>query len=278
MPSDGGTVDPDAALSGWTLTWADEFNTADGTQPDPSKWSYDLGDGTSVGAPGWGNAELEYYTNKPANVVIQGGNLVIAAMTNTDTSLTCNGKACGYTSGRIHTQGKFSQAYGRIEARIKIPSGSGVWPAFWMMGDKFTQNNWPQYGEIDVMENAGSSPSEVRASIHGPGGTAKYTDEGITAPYDLAGGAKVSDDFHVFAVEWDVDTISGFFDGTKYFTATAANVVAVGSGATWPFNDDPNFILLNFAVDSGNFGDPPNAQTKWPQQMLVDYVRVYKKG
>jgi beta-glucanase (GH16 family) len=275
-PEAGGNGD-DASVPGWQLTWSDEFNTADGTQPDPAKWTYDIGDGTAQGAPGWGNAELEYYTNRPDNVVIRGGSLVITAMQSTDASLKCNGKTCGYTSGRIHTQGKFSQTYGRFEARIKIPSGSGVWPAFWMMGDQFTQANWPQYGEIDVMENAGSLPYETRGSIHGPGGSAKYTDEGLTAPYDLPMSSKVSDDFHVFAMEWDVDTISFFFDSTKYFTVTAADVVNVGQGATWPFNDDPNFLLLDFAVDSGNFGDPPNAQTKWPQQMLVDYVRVYKK-
>jgi beta-glucanase (GH16 family) len=275
-PSDGGATPGDAALPGWTLTWSDEFDTADGTQPDPSKWSYDLGDGTSVGAPGWGNAELESYTNSTQNVVIQGGNLVITARVNTDQSLMCSGKVCGYTSGRIHTQGKFSQAYGRFEARIKIPFGSGVWPAFWMMGSQTTQANWPQYGEIDVMENAGSSPQEIRGSIHGPGGSATYTDQGLSGPYDLTTG-NVADGFHVFAIEWDVGTISFFFDSTKYFTVTAASVTAVGSGATWPFDDNPNFVLLNFAVDSGNFGDPPNAQTMWPQQMLVDYVRVYKK-
>ncbi len=276
-PSDAGVEAVDASLSGWTLTWSDEFNTADGTQPDPSKWSYDLGDGTSQGAPGWGNDELESYTDKPANVAIQGGSLVITAMKSTDPTLECSGAVCGYTSARIHTQGKFSQTYGRFEARIKIPSGSGVWPAFWMMGDRFTQANWPQYGEIDVMENAGSMPSEIRGSVHGPGGSATYTDDGITAPYDLPSGTKVSSDYHVFAVEWAVGTISFFFDDTMYLTVLAADVTAEGQGATWPFDDNPNFILLNFAVDSGNFGDPPNAQTVWPQEMLVDYVRVYTR-
>lgn len=271
----GGGTDA-AAPPGWVLTWSDEFNTADGTQPDPSKWTYDLGDGTSAGSPGWGNAELESYTNNTQNVVIQGGNLAITARVSTDASLMCNGTVCGYTSGRIHTQGKFSQTYGRFEARIKIPSGSGVWPAFWMMGEQFTQANWPQYGEIDVMENAGSMGNEVRGSIHGPGGSATYTDNGLSGPDDLATG-NFSDAFHVFAMEWDVGTISFFVDSTKYYTVTTAEVTAVGQGATWPFDNDPNFILLNFAVDSGNFGDPPNAQTVWPQQMLVDYVRVYKK-
>jgi beta-glucanase (GH16 family) len=276
--SDGAASNDDASLPGWTLTWADEFNTADGTQPDPSKWNYDIGDGTAQGAPGWGNAELESYTSSPQNVVIQGGSLVITARKSTDSSLMCSGKVCGYTSGRIHTQGKFSQTYGRFEARIKIPFGSGVWPAFWMMGEQTTQANWPQYGEIDVMENAGSIPYEVRGSIHGPGGSANYTDNGLSGPYDLPMSSKVSDDYHVFAIEWAAGTISFFFDAMKYYTVTTADVTAVGGGATWPFDNNPNFILLDFAVDSGNFGDPPNAQTMWPQQMLIDYVRVYKKG
>jgi beta-glucanase (GH16 family) len=278
----------DAALPGWTLTWSDEFNAGDGTQPDPSKWNYDLGDGTSAGAPGWGNNELESYTNSTQNVVIQGGNLVITARVNSDSSLTCatcpnsgNGactyKTCGYTSGRIQTQGKFSQTYGRFEARIKIPAGSGVWPAFWMMGEQTTQANWPQYGEIDVMENAGSTPNQIQGTIHGPGGSATYTDNGLTMAYSLPSSQAFAGDFHVFAMEWAAGTISFFCDSTMYFTVTSANVQAVGGGATWPFDNNPNFILLNFAVDSGNFGDPPNGQTMWPQQMLVDYVRVYQK-
>jgi beta-glucanase (GH16 family) len=248
-------------------------------------WNYDLGDGTSVGAPGWGNDELESYTNSTDNVVIQGGNLVITAKVNTDSSLTCakcgtsstcTYKPCGYTSGRIHTQGKFSQTYGRFEARIKLPSGSGVWPAFWMMGEQTTQANWPQYGEIDVMENAGSMPTQISGTIHGPGGSATYTDNGLGGTDTLSSG-NFSDAFHVFAMEWDVGTISFFVDSNKYFTVTTANVTAVGGGATWPFDNNPNFVLFDFAVDSGNFGDPPNSMTKWPQQMLIDYVRVYKK-
>ena len=180
------------------LTWSDEFNGADGSAVDSTKWVYD------TGGSGWGNNELEYYTSGTANAVVQGGNLVITETTASASSYTCSYPSsgpCQYTSARLKTLGKFSQQYGRFEARIQIPEGQGLWPAFWMMGADINTVNWPSCGEIDVMENIGKEPSINHGSLHMPatGGT---TDDQLTGMYTLPGGAKLGDGFHIYAVEW----------------------------------------------------------------------------
>ena len=146
--------------SGWTLTWSDEFSSADGTVPDPAKWTYDLG------GNGWGKHELESYTSRPEKVQIQNGNLVITARRETFTGP--DGISRNYTSARFKTQNLFAQAYGRFEARIKIPKGQGLWPAFWALGNDITLRGWPKCGEIDIMENIGREPGINHASLHGP--------------------------------------------------------------------------------------------------------------
>jgi len=156
----GATLQPPPA-TGFTLVWSDEFNGADGSSPDSSKWTYD------TGGNGWGNNELECYTNLVQNAQLKGGNLVITAIH--QPAYACSGGTTrDYTSARLKTQGLFSQAYGRFEARIKIPAGQGMWPAFWMLGNNITSVGWPACGEIDIMENIGKEPGTVHGSLHGP--------------------------------------------------------------------------------------------------------------
>ena len=253
---------PPPPASGWTLSWSDEFNGPDGSAPDPKKWTYDLG------GKGWGNQELECYTNRLQNAHIQGGNLVITAQKE---NITCSdGVTRNYTSARLKTLGLFSQAYGRFEARIKIPAGQGIWPAFWMLGDDITSVGWPKCGEIDTMENIGREPGIMHGSLHGPS-TSGSTSE-LTSVFTLPAGQKFADDFHLYAVEWEPGVIRFYADTNLYATFAQSHWP---SGGTWVF-DHSFFILLNVAV-GGTWPGSPDRATQFPQQMLVDYVRVYTK-
>ena len=239
----------------WRLIWSDEFNGPANSLPDPSKWTYDLGNNN-----GWGNHELESYTNLPENAHMDGqGNLVI----HVETALS------GYTSARLKTQGLFAAQYGRVEARIKLPSGQGIWPTFWMLGSDVATVGWPRCGEIDIMENIGSQPSTNHGSMHGPG----YSHESaLTAAYNLPGGRRFSDDFHTFGIAWSGRAVRFYVDGGSYETVTLESIPQT---AQWVF-DNPFFLLLNVAV-GGNFSGPPDATTQFPQDMLIDYVRVYQE-
>ena len=248
--------------TGFVLSWSDEFNGADGSTPDASKWTYDLRGG------GWGNQELETYTNRAVNAQIKSGSLVITAQEETFTGT--DGISRDYTSARLETQGLFTQAYGRFEARIKIPAGQGMWPAFWMLGNDIATNGWPKCGEIDIMENIGREPGMVHGSLHGPSSTAPTSDE--TSTVTLPANANFADDFHIYAVEWEPTVVRFYVDSNNYATFQKANWPARG---TWAF-DHPLFILLNVAV-GGSWPGSPDATTQFPQQMLVDYVRVYTK-
>ena len=245
-----------SAQSKWQLVWNDEFNGTANSQPDPAKWTYDLGNNN-----GWGNAELETYTNQALNAHMDGvGNLVI--------HVTAFGST--YTSARLKTQGLFATGPGRVEARIKLPNGQGIWPAFWMLGNSFNGSNWPLCGEIDIMENVGKEPSINHGSLHGPG----YSGANArTAIYTLPGGQKFSDTFHTFAIEWTATSVAFFVDGTTYNTVQTTDIPA---GTQWVF-DNPFFILLNVAV-GGNFPGAPDSSTVFPQDMLVDYARVYQSA
>ncbi|MFZ0522627.1 MAG: glycoside hydrolase family 16 protein [Candidatus Acidiferrales bacterium] len=246
--------------SAWTLVWSDEFNASDGSRPDPAKWKFE------VGGNGWGNHELECYTNRPENSFIHDGNLLIQALKENFTGP--DHVARDYSSARITTQGLFEQAYGRFEARIKIPRGRGLWPAFWLLGNDIGTIGWPASGEIDIMENIGKEPSMVHGSLHGPGYSG---DRDYTSEYKLPGGVRFADDFHVFAVEWEPKTVRFFVDQDLYATFTPTRLP---TGMKWVF-DHPFFIILNVAV-GGDWPGPPDATTTFPQTMLVDYVRVYK--
>jgi beta-glucanase (GH16 family) len=260
----GGSSVSSPTLPGWTLAWSDEFNGSAGASFDRARWVADSG------GEGWGNQEREFYTTRPENIALDGqGHLVITARTEPGTAgYHCWYGACGYTSARIKTKGLFSQAYGRFEARIRIPRGQGLWPAFWMLGDNIDRIGWPRSGEIDIMENIGREPNVAHGTMHGPG----YSGAGgIGGPDTLASGA-FADGFHVYAVEWAPGEIRWLVDDKPYFRTTPASLPI---GTAWVY-DHPFFLLLNVAVGGGWPGDP-DATANFPQQMLIDYVRVYRK-
>lgn len=237
----------------YTLIWQDEFNGPAGQLPNPNKWTYDIG-------TNWGNDQLEYDTNRPENVSLDGnGNLVITAREE-----SYNGR--DYTSARIVTRGLFETTYGRIEARIKLPVGQGIWPAFWMLGNDIATVSWPQCGEIDLMEYRGQQPSIVHGSLHGPGYSGA---QAITQGFAL-NGATFDTAFHLFAIEWKEDLISWYVDDNYYLAVKPSHL----NGNEWVF-DHPFFIILNIAV-GGNYVGPPDSTTVFPQTMLIDYVRVYR--
>jgi beta-glucanase (GH16 family) len=242
------------------LSWSDEFNGPAGAPPDPSKWSVIYGGG------GFGNDELQYYTSNSSNLAFDGaGHLVITALSGSYTG--SDGVTRSYTSGAIQTKGLFRVRYGTLEARIEIPRGQGLWPAFWAVGSDIDSVGWPQCGEIDMMENLGSDPFTVYGSIHGPqSGVADGY--GITtakrSPVSLAGG------FHVYGVTWSPHKLVFTLDGAAYATYTPASLSPTQK---WVFNK-PFFLILNLAV-GGNWPGSPNAATTFPAKMLVDWVRVY---
>jgi beta-glucanase (GH16 family) len=248
------------ASSSWELVWSDEFDRPDGSTPDPKKWKHD------IGGNGWGNRELEYYTDRPTNSSVREGKLRITAIRENYTG--ADRVARQYTSARLKTLGTFTQAYGKFAARIQIPRGQGMWPAFWMLGGDIEKNGWPQCGEIDIMENIGREPSTVHGSMHGPGYSG---DDGFTSIFHFPAGVKFADDFHEFAVEWEPGSARFFVDDHQYAEFKPSQLPA---GKKWVF-DHPFFLLLNVAV-GGDWPGPPDATTQFPQSMLVDYVRVYK--
>jgi len=255
-PPSGTTTDQ------WILTWSDEFEGAAGASFDATKWV------AETGGEGWGNKEREYYTARTENVSLDGsGHLVITALEEpANTDRHCWYGTCRYTSARLKTAGKFAQAYGRFEARIKIPRGQGIWPAFWMLGDNIDAVGWPKSGEIDIMENIGREPGSVHGTMHGPGYSgANGIGAAFTSPIPFA------DEFHVYAVEWIPGEIRWLVDEKEYKRITPSNLP---SGAAWVF-DHPFFMLLNVAV-GGEWPGEPDASLVMPQKMLVDYVRAYK--
>jgi beta-glucanase (GH16 family) len=242
--------------------WSDEFNQPAGSGPDAAKWTH------ALGAGGWGNNELETYTASRENSSVvadpaatDGKALVLRAMKTADG---------GYTSARINTQGKFAVKFGRIEARLKSTNGQGLWPAFWMLGENVRSAGWPQCGEIDVMEIVGANPNRAHGTLHGPGysGTG-----GIGRSHPLPAGATYDAAYHVFAVDWEPDRIVWSIDGVAYHTVTPATLPP---GSKWVFNDHPFFLLLNLAVGGGWPGNP-DATTRFPQTLTIDYVRVYAR-
>lgn len=244
----------------WMLTWNDEFNAADGTPIDSQKWT------AETGGNGWGNNELEYYTASPGNARQEHGVLVIEAIRKP--YMGTDGVKRDYTSARLKTQGKFSQRYGRFEARIKMPRGKGIWPAFWLLGEDIDAVHWPTCGEIDIVENIGVEPSTIHGTIHGPGYSGA---SGIGSPFTSPNNTPFSDAFHLFAIEWEPKEIRFYVDDHLYATRRPHDLPA---GTKWVY-DHPFFIILNVAV-GGNWPGSPDETTQFPQKMLVDYVRVYR--
>jgi beta-glucanase (GH16 family) len=225
------------------LVWADEFNYTGA--PDSSKWGYD------IGGNGWGNNELEYYTNRPENVVVKNGVLHI-------TALKENYKGSDYTSARILTKGKFAFKYGRVEVRAKLPSGVGTWPAIWMLGSNIDSAHWPACGEIDIMEHLGRDMHTIYGTLHYPEHYGDHAN-GKTTPI------KDATQFHIYGLEWTPDIIKISVDGKVYQT--------VENSPNIPFHHN-FFIILNMAM-GGNFGGPV-APDVTKATMDVDYVRVYQ--
>ena len=233
-------------LNGWDLTWSDEFN---GNEIDPSNWTYD------IASHGLGNNELEYYTNRPENSRVEDGNLVIEARKESYGD-------CDYTSARLKTQGLQNFLYGKIEARIKLPQDQGLWPAFWILGSNMAAIDWPDCGELDIMEHI-NFDENIWGTLHW------RTSDGMQSE-----GSKLKVDvtqYHNYSIEWSPESIKWFVDDTQYFQYNIAN----GNNGTAPFQK-PFYIVLNMAV-GGNWPKSPDASTKFPAKMYVDYVRVYNK-
>tara|TARA_R110002049_G_scaffold168670_4_gene335233 strand:- start:5540 stop:6391 length:852 start_codon:yes stop_codon:yes gene_type:complete len=238
------------------LTMSDEFDT-DGP-PNSDIWNYNIGTGQN----GWGNNELQYYTDRTENVTVQNGVLIITAKKE-----EFNGSS--YTSARLLTKGKFEQTYGRFEARIRLPYGQGLWPAFWLLGDDSGGTEiWPQIGEIDIMEYVGDEPTRIFGTVHGPGYSGA---ESISKAYELEND-RFDTGFHVFGIEWGPNYINYYVDDVLYNQITPDDVPG-----EWVFNRGPFYIILNMAV-GGALPGSPNAETVFPQTMLIDYVRVYKNS
>ena len=241
---------PIPAPHGWKMVWHDEF---DGPAIDRRNWTFDIGGG------GWGNNESEFYTDRPENARLEDGFLILEARKE-----DYGGRE--YTSARLKTQGLQSWTYGRIEARLKVPFGQGIWPAFWMLGEDIDAVDWPLCGEIDIMEHVGKDPTRVYGTLHGPGYSGA---QGVGGRYTLATGT-LSDTFHTFAVEWEADAFRWYIDDTLYLSKTPADLPG-----RWVY-DHPFFIILNVAV-GGKWPGYPNKTTQFPQRMYVDYVRVYQR-
>lgn len=256
------TDEKQTVITKTTLVMSEEFDV--NGAPNPDLWSYNIGTGNN----GWGNNEKQYYTDRPQNIIVENGNLKITARRE-----LYLGSA--FTSARILTKGKLEQKYGRIEARIKLPLGQGLWPAFWMLGsniqtgvenpDNSSTLAWPACGEIDIMEYLGNSPTKIFGTVHGPGYSGG---ESISKNFFLS-NSRFDTDFHVFGIEWDENKINFYVDDFLYHSVTPSDVPG-----DWVFNQ-PFYLILNIAV-GGNLPGSPNAETPFPQSMLVDYIRIYE--
>ncbi|WP_299219083.1 glycoside hydrolase family 16 protein [uncultured Aquimarina sp.] len=260
-----GTDDTQTVATFNNLVAEDNFDV-DG-EIDTSFWNFDIGDGSEQGIPGWGNNELQFYTDRSENVTVENGFLLITAQEE-----DFNGAQ--YTSARLQTKGKIQQRYGRFEARIRLPFGQGMWPAFWLLGDDSDGSVSPQIGEIDIMENTGDAPTEIFGTVHGPG----YSGENsISKKYTLV-NSRVDTGFHIYGIEWGPDYINYYVDNVLYYQVTPEDVDEETDGeGEWVFNDRQFYIILNLAV-GGNLPGSPNEETVFPQTMVVDYVRVYTNG
>lgn len=256
LPAADNAVNAPAAVG--PLVWSDEMNAAAGAPPNSGKWRYD------IGGHGWGNNERQYYTNSTRNSAHDGnGNLVITARR--EGGYNCHYGPCEYTSARLLTAGTYAKRYGRFEARLKLPRTQGLWPAFWMLGDGGAQ--WPNNGEIDIMENIGREPSNSYGTLHGPGYSAG---EAVSSRYTLPNGQQFADAFHTFTMDWEPNVVTWYVDGQQFARKTSADL----GGDPWVFNH-PFFMIMNVAV-GGHWPGYPDGSTVMPQTMSIDYVRVYE--
>lgn len=253
---------------GWTQIWSDEFDGAAGAPIDTTKWRYDLADGCP-GTCGWGNNEKEYYTNSPENIALNGqGQLRIVGRV-APAGLSCYYGACRYTSAKVTTRGKMEASPpGRVEARIKLALGQGLWPAFWMLGRNIGTVGWPTSGEFDIMENKGSDSLRTSSAVHGPG----YSGNTPFVHLQPLAHGTIASEFHTFAMEWDSLHIRYFVDDSVHYVVSRSDVQQYGN---WVF-DQPSFVILNLAI-GGHFDGDPQSDAIFPATMLVDYVRVYRR-
>jgi beta-glucanase (GH16 family) len=255
LPTDSSGYITPKSYPGYKLVWDNEFSSH---QLNTNYWTAEKGNGNG----GWGNNELEYYRNSPHNVFVSDGNLIIEARQESYGGYD-------YTSARIKTQDKFSFQYGRVDIRAKLPKGKGIWPALWMLGSNINSAGWPACGEIDIMELIGSQPATVYGTLHWASKSGSNDQKG--APYKLSYG-DFSQQFHVFSMLWKQDTVELFVDDNHYLTVTKTDV----GTANYPFNSN-QFFIFNVAV-GGNWPGSPDATTKFPQRMFVDYVRVFQQA
>lgn len=266
----------DPSIAGMTLIWQDEFN---GTQLDTSKWNYELGYyiGDDPNSWGWGNGELEHYTDSEQNVFVQDGKLNIRALNDPKSFPQDPNRYAQYSSGKINTKGHFSLQYGRVDFSAKLPTGNGIWPALWMLPEDSVYGAWAASGEIDVMEAKGRLPGTTSGAVHfgGQWPVNKY----IAGEYHFPDGQTFASDFHVYTLIWEEDNFKWYVDGKFFFKVTRDQwySVAAPNNPNAPF-DQPFYIIMNLAIgghfDGGLAPDPGDI----PATMQVDYVRVYKQS
>lgn len=250
---------PDSGEPAAAATFTDDFDGPAGAGVDENKWQFETGDNVN-------NHERQWYTSGTDNAALDGqGNLVITAKKENPGGYECWYGPCEYTSARLTTAERFTQTYGHYEARMKLPQGQGMWPAFWMLGEDIGSVGWPNCGEIDIMENVGFEPSTSHGTLHGPGYSGV---DGVGDSYDLPDGQKFADDFHVFAVDWQPEAITFFVDGQEIGTKTPAEI----NGNDWVFQH-PFYMIMNLAVGGDWPGDPDDS-TQFPQELVIDYVHV----
>lgn len=250
------------SLDGYQLVWSDEF---DGDAIDSTKWSFDLGNGCEISTDlcGWGNNELEYYTNRRANAMVSDGSLIIRAIREFPEY-----EGSDYTSARMVTRNKGDWKYGRIDVRAKMPIGQGLWPAIWMLPTDTVYGGWPRSGEIDIMEYVGHEPTKMFGTIHYGHDFWRFNSQELFLEEEQG---TFADDFHVFTVIWTEDCIQFQMDGIN---VGVPNTRSTTLPTTYPF-DQEFHLILNVAV-GGNLPGNPDATTVFPQTMEVDYVRVYQ--
>ena len=249
----------DWEIEGWNIVWQDEF---DKDSLDLTKWSRE------IGGHGWGNNELQFYTDSDSNSYVENGNLILKAQVVPQGIGSSKGLRY-YSSARLRTYGKGDWKYGRIEVKAKVASGQGIWPAIWMLPTDWLFGGWPSSGEIDIMEHVGYDLGVVHGSVH----TEAYNHKINTQRSSARKIANVDTEFHVYSIIWDKDKISFFVDDVQYFLFENDQQ---GNYKTWPF-DQRFHLLINIAVGGDWPGNPDNS-TNFPRKMLVDYVRVYEKS
>lgn len=251
------------AIESYSLLWADEF---EGDEINLDNWSYQLGDGCDINLCGWGNNEKQYYTDRKANARTSEGNLIIRALAETTPIQGYN-----YSSARLNSKNKVDIKFGRVDVRARLPKGQGLWPAIWMLSTQEKYGTWPGSGEIDIMELVGNKPKEIFGTVHFGKDFSNWTFK--SSVYELEGGEDFSDDFHTFSLLWRENCIRFMVDGEIYGKGiTPSQTLPSG----YPFNEEFHF-LLNVAV-GGNLPGDPDGTTTFPQEMVVDYVRVYKEN